>query len=87
MNDDGYDLAAFGDDEPEDAWDPDDAPRELIANLIRRAALGGMTIRQPRDGADPADVLRALTQAADRVDRAGFADDVAVLAARLGFAD
>ena len=27
---------AFGDDDPEDAWHPDDPPTELIANLIRR---------------------------------------------------
>ena len=29
----------FGDAEPEDAWDPDDPPREQVRNIIRRLAL------------------------------------------------
>jgi hypothetical protein len=32
-------MSAFGDAEPEDAWDPDDPLPELIENLLRRIAL------------------------------------------------
>jgi hypothetical protein len=32
-------MAEFGDDEPEDAWDATDPPKEQIRNLLRRVAL------------------------------------------------
>jgi hypothetical protein len=32
----GDDPAVFGDDDPEDAWHPDDPIVDLVANLIRR---------------------------------------------------
>jgi len=68
----------FGDDEPEDAWDPDDPIDELVANLIRRAALAGVTV----DIEDSAAVLRELARR--RITREGFAADLELVARRLG---
>jgi len=48
-----FDAGGFGDDEPEDAWHPDDPITDLIANLIRRRA-------RERDRADLEDVRRAM---------------------------
>ena len=32
-------MTDFGDSEPEDSWDPDDPPRELLGNIARRVLL------------------------------------------------
>jgi hypothetical protein len=32
-------MTDFGDSEPEDAWDADDPPRELLGNIARRILL------------------------------------------------
>ena len=32
-------MSSFGDDEPEDAWHPDDPLAELLANLAKRLLL------------------------------------------------
>lgn len=56
-------MSAFGDDEPEDAWHPDDDPAVLTANLRRRLALldGG-----PAQGSYPAMDFRLAAWSTDR---------------------
>lgn len=48
----------FGDDEPEDAWHPNDPVIEQLRNLVRRAEL--LEGRHLRFSGDPDDVLEAL---------------------------
>lgn len=47
------DDGGFGDDDPEDAWHPDDPVTDLVANLIRRR-------RRDRDRADLEAVRRVM---------------------------
>lgn len=56
-------MTGFGDYEPEDAWDPDDAPGELVENLRRRLDLLGAGYRP-----DPtATLVERLDEIAERV--------------------
>ena len=56
--------SVFGDDEPEDAWHPDDPVEELVANLDRRLVLLGVRIRERRGT-----ISERLDEIVDRVDR------------------
>jgi len=52
-------MTEFGDDEPEDAWHPDDAIPIQLDNLVRRAEL--LTRKRVRlHGDEPRQVLDAL---------------------------
>ena len=54
-------MTGFGDDDPEDAWHPDDPPAELVANLERRAVLLDAAAYQPDPTADPLQRVAVLT--------------------------
>jgi hypothetical protein len=60
-------VTAFGDDEPEDAWDPGDPTDELVACLIRRARLLEPDVEVPT--ANLADALRSLGESVARARR------------------
>lgn len=56
-------AGGFGDDEPEDAWDPDDPVVDLVANLIRRRRRDrGDTIKDLMFDEDLAHVLDRVAQ-------------------------
>jgi hypothetical protein len=57
---------AFGDAEPEDAWDVGDAPAELVSNLERRVAVLGEPARASRGG-ELADRFGELELAVERL--------------------
>lgn len=62
-------MSVFGDYEPEDAWQPDDPPLELILNLLHRLLLllGRQAlldaIEERLDGFTPTDIREALRAA------------------------
>ena len=65
-------MTDFGDIEPEDSWDPDDPPRVLIDNLLRRLALLGII----RERAEHETDQELVDDLADLVDAAGDLPDV-----------
>jgi hypothetical protein len=56
-------AGGFGDDEPEDAWHPDDPITDLVANLIRRRRRDRRdTVKDLMFDADLAHVLDRVAQ-------------------------
>lgn len=60
-------MTAFGDDEPEDAWDRGDTVEEQVTNLVYRALLLEAGWHVP--SGDDATILDALADVVDRARR------------------